>query len=222
MQNINPRRFFLYLLIASVAVSALIGIGVMLFGNFGELEEKVLLTTLTVNITSVLGLACGAYIETRRGRILPLCGIVAAAVSAVLWMYLIWHGTVHEDIFVKTLLSLTLVGVACSLISLLSIARLDHRFIWSRYAVHVAVWSLTANLLYLIWNKSAINEDITPRIIGVLSILVAALTLVTPIFHKLSAGEPVASEIDVEIASLRKRIEELEAKKAALGDVPAV
>ena len=104
------------MLIASVAVSALIGIGVILLGNFGELEERVLLTTLTINVTSVLGLACGAYLETGKGRILPLVGIVAAAISAVLWIYLIWHGVVHESIFVRSLLSVTLLGTSLSLI----------------------------------------------------------------------------------------------------------
>ena len=35
MENINLRRLFLYLLIASVALSAVIGIGVLLLGDFG-------------------------------------------------------------------------------------------------------------------------------------------------------------------------------------------
>jgi hypothetical protein len=39
---------------------------------------------------------------------------------------------------------------------------------------------------------------------------------VTPIFHKLSAGEDERSEIDSEISNLRARIEELEKKRATL------
>jgi len=222
VQSLNSKKFFLYLLIASVGVSALMGIGVILFGNFGELEERVLLTTLTINVTSVLGLACGAYLESRRGKVLPLFGIIAAAASAVLWIYLIWHGTVHESIFVRSLLSATLLATSCSLISLLLLANLDRRFIWSRYAVHISVWVLTAYLLYLIWDRDAIGSETTPRILGTLSIIVAALTLVTPIFHKLSAGEANVAEIDIEIASLKKRIEDLEVKKAAIEEVATV
>jgi len=72
VQSLNLKKFFLYLSIGSVALSAVIGIGVILLGNFGEFETKVLLTTMTVTITSILGLACGSYLETGRGKIVPL------------------------------------------------------------------------------------------------------------------------------------------------------
>ena len=216
MQRLNLKKLFLYLLIASVGVSALIGIAVILLGDFGEFEVKVLLTALTVTVTSILGLACGAYFETGRGRLVPGAGILMALVSGVMWIYLVWHGTVHEDLFVKSLLSLTLLGAACSHISLLSLAQLDRRFMWSRYAVYFAVGSLTAYLLFLVWDVDAISNDVTGRIIGVLAIVVAALTLVTPVLHKLSTGEPGTTAIDAEIEKLRARIAELEAKKAAM------
>lgn len=215
MKGFNSKRAFLYLLIASVALSAAIGIAVLILGNFGDFEIKVLLTTLTVTVTSILGLACGAYLETGRGRIIPIAGITVAVISCALWIYLVWHGTVHEDFYAQILMSLTLFSAACAHISLLSLATLDKRFIWSRYAFIAADSIMTAYLLFLIWNDKWIDSDITPRVIGVLSIVVAALTLVTPIFHKLSSTQSVA-DIDSEIESLRARIAELEAKRASL------
>jgi hypothetical protein len=80
----NARRLFLYILIASVVLSALIGIAVLLFGDFGEVEIRVLFTTLTITVTSVCGLACGAFLESGRGRVLPAAGIGLAVVSAVM------------------------------------------------------------------------------------------------------------------------------------------
>lgn len=215
MNSINSKRAFLYLLIGSVALSAVIGITVLIFGNFGEFEVKVLLTTITVTVTSILGLACGAYLETGRGRLIPLAGIVVASVSCVMWIYLVWHGTVNEDFYAQILMSLTLFSATCAHISLLSLAILDKRFLWSRYSFIAADSILTAYLLFLIWNDKWIDTDTTPRVIGVLSIVVAALTLVTPIFHKLSSSRSVA-DIDTEIESLRARIAELEAKRASL------
>ena len=215
MTGFNSKRAFLYLLIASVALSAIIGIAVLIFGNFGEFETKVLLTTLTVTVTSILGLACGAYLETGRGRVIPIAGIVVAVISCVMWIFLVWHGTVNEDFYAQILMSLTLFSATCAHISLLSLAILDSRFIWSRYAFIAADSVLTAYLLFLIWNDKWIDNDITPRVIGVLSIVVAALTLVTPIFHKLSSSQSV-TDIDSEIESLKNRIAELEAKRAAL------
>lgn len=216
MREFNLKKLFLYLLITSVAVSAVIGIVVIIIGNFGELETKVLLTTLTVTVTSILGLACGAYLETGRGRLLPIAGIVCAVVSAVMWMFIIWAWQDHNDTFVKVLMSVTLFAASCSHISLLSLARLEKRFMWARYAVHLAVWSLTALLLFLIWSERWHIEEIVGRIIGVLSIVIGALTVITPIFHKLSSGGTETAEIDSEIERLRARISELELKKAEI------
>jgi hypothetical protein len=218
MQSPNLKKIFLYLLIGSVALSAVIGIGVMLFGNFGEFEIKVLLTTMTVTITSILGLACGAYLETGRGKILPLAGILLAVTACVLWIFLVWNGTVHETFFAKILLSLTLVAASCSHLSLISLARLDKRFGWSNYVLQVAVWILTAILLVLIWQNFQGNSDLISRIIGVLSIIIAALTIITPVFHKLSYQTANTAEIDAEIARLRARIKELEERREEISN----
>ena len=113
-------------------------------------------------------------------------------------------------------MSVTLLAAACGHISLLTLARLDRRFIWARHAAWVAVWALTAYLLFLIWNPREIEREITGRILGVLAIVLAAITVVTPIFHKLSSAGSSVREIDEEIASLKQRLEELEAKKASL------
>jgi hypothetical protein len=216
VQNTNLKRIFLYLLIASVGVSALLGIGVILFGDFGEFETKILLTALAVCCTSVLGLACGAFLETGREKVVPVGGIVFAILSAVLWIYLIWQDIVRAEWFVRALFSVTILAVSCSLVSLLSLARLDKRFIWSRYAAHVSIWSLTAILIYFSWSDFNRISELISRAIGVLSIIVAALTVVTPVFHWLSRKQS-AEEIDAEIARLRARIEELEKQKSNAG-----
>ncbi|HEY0429860.1 MAG TPA: hypothetical protein VGC76_18905 [Pyrinomonadaceae bacterium] len=214
MQNLNLKKFFLYLLISSVALSALLGIGVILFGNFSDFEIKILLTTFTVTCTSILGLACGAYLETKGGKILPAGGIGFALLSAILWIYLIWGSGGHEETIFKIAATSTLSAVACSLISLLSIARLEPRFIWSRYAAHISVWSLAAILVWLTWAEKNQPFELLPRVIGILSIIVAALTIVTPIFHFLGRQTPETEDIDAEIARLRRRIAELENRKA--------
>lgn len=218
----NPRLLFLYLLIASVGLSALAGIGIILFGDFGDFEIKVLLTTLTISVTSILGLACGASLETRRARILPIAGIFFAIVAAMLWITMIWYTPPRPaDWFPKSTITATLFAAACSHLSLLAIARLDRRVRWSRYAVSIAVWGLSAFLLYMLWLEPPINEDLAGRIIGVLSIIVAALTVITPVFHKLSAPEPEQAAIDAQIATLRSKIEELEEKKRKIAESEA-
>jgi hypothetical protein len=217
LQKINLKRTFLYTLIASIALSALIGIVVILFGNFGELETKILLTTLTVSYASILGLACGAFLETKRGKTLPVTGIMMAIASAIFWIILIWYGTIQEKLFIKLLFSTTLLAVSCSHLSLISIARLDKKFLWSRSAAYISVGILTAILFWLIWSEPKDVSELISRSIGVLSIIVASLTIITPVFHKLSSGQTTL-EIDEEIARLKARIEELEKQREEISN----
>lgn len=218
MKSLNLKKIFLYLLIASVAFSALMGIGVILFGNFGDTETKILLTTLIITVTSILGLACGAYLELKRGDVLPVSGIVMAIASAGLWIIFTWTKFSFEKTFVKVGLTTTLLAAVCSHISLLSIARLDRKFQWSLYAAHFADWSLTAILLSIIWADFQSSSGIVERMIGVLSIVIAALTVMTPVFHKLSHQTANGAEIDAEIAQLQARIIELERRREEISN----
>jgi hypothetical protein len=217
MENLNLKKIFLYSLIVSVSLSALIGIGVILFGNFGDFEGKVLATTFTIACTSILGLACGAYLETKRGNILPTFGIVFSVISSVMCLILIWTSfDLDNDLFLKTLGSITMLAVACSHLSLISIAKLEAKFQWSKIVLTVCVWILVSILLYLIWFQPNADSEFIVRIIAVLSIIITALTIVTPVFYKLSTGLPEAEEIDAEINRLKTRIADLEQRKSEI------
>jgi hypothetical protein len=217
MEGLNLKKLFLYSLIVSVSLSALIGIGVILLRNFGDFEGKVLATTFTIACTSILGLACGAYLETKRGKILPTFGIVFSIISAIMFFFLIWADRVFDnETFLKTLGSITMSAVACSHLSLISIAKLDAKFQWSKIALTVCVWVLVSILLYLMWFQPNADSEFIVRFIAVLSIIITSLTIVTPIFYKLSTGLPKAEEIDAEINRLKTRIIELEQQKAEI------
>ncbi len=217
----NPKRVFLYSLIVSVSVSALIGIGVLLFGGLGDIQVRILMTTLTITVMSILGLACGAYFETDRGRAFPVTGIILSVAAALMTFLIIWNVADKYTPFLKATATVTLLAVSCSHLSLLSLARLDRRFAWSRLAAFIFIAALDALLLWIMWFEPQGDSDIVARTIGILSILIAAVTVVTPVFHKLSAGEDKVAEIDAEIEKLKAQIAALEAKKAAL-DHPMV
>jgi hypothetical protein len=213
----NIKRTSLYVLIASVTVSAVLGIAVILFGNFGQFEQRILATTSIITMTSIFGLACGAYLETGRGTVLPYAGIGFAVVSGVLWIAFTWAEVNDESSFARVGFTATLFAVACSLLSLLSLARLDARFLWTRYAVFVFAGTLSLLIFLTIWDLIDPNSDLTARIFGINSIIVAALTIVTPVLHKLSGGNRSAEDIDAEIARLKTRIAELEGERVSLG-----
>ncbi len=214
MREINLKKFFLYTLIASIGISAFLGIVVIIFGNFGEFESKVLLTAVTITVTSILGLACGAYLETGRGRMLPLSGIVLSVISAVMWLVIVWDWQDQNSRFVKGLVTVTILATACSHLSLLSLAKLDRRFKWTYYAAHALIWVLASFLIWLVWTIVDDINDLAGRIIGVLSIAVAAVTVATPIFHKLSNSGTTNEEIDAEIEKLKLKIRELDQRRS--------
>ena len=213
MSNLNAKKLFLYLFLFSIGVSALVGIAILIFGNFGELEVRVLLTALTITVTSILGLACGAFLETGNGRLVPITGIVLAVVSGVMWMFVIWPEGNRGDTFVRSLLSITIIAAACAHVSLLSLARFEKRFSWVHTAAHATIWPLAATLVFLVWDSHWIGEEISGRVVGVISILVGAVTVMTPIFHWLSHAEPTAAAIDAEIEALRDKIAMLEKRR---------
>jgi intracellular septation protein A len=212
----NLRRLFLYMLIASVSLSALIGIGVILFGDFGEIEVRVLMTTLTVTVTSIFGLACGAYLESGRGKYLPLAGIAFSIIAALMAFLVIWNVLDDSKPFIKSFLTGALLAAACSHLSLLSLARLDRRFSWTRIAASVCIWLLMALLLYIIWFEPHGDSDVVYRILGVLGILLASITVVTPVLHKLSSADDDLEKIENEIAELESRLGHLRDQKEAI------
>ena len=214
----NLKRIFLYTLIASTALSALIGIGVILFGDFGNFEVRVLMTTLTVTVASIMGLACGAYFETGKNRVLPVSGIVLAISAALMTFLIIWNVFDENQTYIKSTVTVILLALSCAHLSLLSLARLDRRFAWSRIAAFIFIGVLDAILLFLMWVEPEGTSDVVSRTIGILSILIASVTVITPVFHKLSAGEDKAAEIDAEIIALREKLAELETRRSALSD----
>ncbi|HMT07714.1 MAG TPA: hypothetical protein PKA82_06890 [Pyrinomonadaceae bacterium] len=216
----NLKRLFLYSLIGSVAISALIGIVVLLVGSFDEISVRVLMTTLTVTATSILGLACGAYYETGRNRLLPTIGITVTIIAAVMTLLIVWDIADDSELFVKCAVTAMLLAVSFSHVSLLSLARLDSRFEWTNLAARIVIGALVGLILFLVWIDPEGSGDTLARTMGVLSILTATLTVVTPVLHKLSHAEPgdEAAELDAEIASLKEKLAELEARRANLAE----
>lgn len=214
----NVRRLFLYLLIGSVGISALIGIGVILFGDFGEIEIRVLMTTLTITVTSIFGLACGAYLESGRGKFLPLAGIVFSILSTLMCFFIIWNVLDDSELFIKSFLTAALLAAACSHLSLLSLARLDRRFSWTRITAVAVVGLLVAILLYILWFEPQGDSDLIYRVLGVLGVLLASITVVTPVLHKLSSSGATVEALDKEIEKLKDRLRELEDERARFAE----
>lgn len=224
MENLNVKKFFLYLLVCSIALSAIMGIWAIISGEFGELQGQILGTTMTVVGTSILGLACGAFLESRRSqntalRVVPIIGIILSVVSALFALWMIWTSFNNSGGIVKTFFICLIFAFSLAQLSLLSLARLAKRFRWALTTAFIVILLLDSAVSLVIIFASNSENDFIFRFIGVLSVVAAALTVMIPIFHRLSRTEfvddniPTIIEIDAEINQLEARLARLRKQK---------
>ena len=190
----NPKRIALWFLIASVALSAAVGIIALLSGTFGRIQAQIILTTLTISAASICALACGALWESGRARIFPVAGIVLAIISACLFINGIWFESQSEE-FWKFSASVGILATATAHACLLFLATLAARFAWARIAAIASVYLLAIQFIYLIYGTP--KADAFFRIVGVTGIVAASLTILIPVFHRLSRSDLKPSEAAV-------------------------
>lgn len=110
-------------------------------------------------------------------------------------------------------MSTTLLAFAFSHVSLLSLATLDRRFAWSRIAVHVFVWPLTALTLWAIWAHIDPSQTMLAASWAFFPSSSERSRSLRRCLIVLSTGETDLAKIDAEIEALKKCLDELEAKK---------
>ncbi len=182
----SPKKLALWFLIASVAISAAFGIIAILTGKFGTFQIRIILTTVTISAASICALASGALWEGRGRRILPLAGIVLAVIAAALLITGIWLEPSAEQ-FWKLTASLGVLAAATAHACLLSLAKLERRFSWASVTTFAAIYLLAFLIVLSIYIEP--QGDLGFRLIGVTAIVVAALTIMIPIFHRLSRDD---------------------------------
>jgi hypothetical protein len=139
-----------------------------------------------------------------------MAGIAFSIASALALFLIIWNVLDDSELFIKSTLTLVTFAVVLSHSSLISLARLDRRFAWSLTLLAICDILLAGILLYIMWFEPESSGDVVYRVIAVLSILIAAFTVMTPVFHKISRSE------DDDLAGLDAEIEELENKLESL------
>ena len=167
------KRTFLVAALASLIVSAGIGIAIFLFGQLGETQSKLLLTTLAVAGFSLTGWASVARDSSWWLWPLQPLGAAASVVGLVVVTLSIW-GLIREDDQVWQLIAtLSLVAFSLGHLSLLSAfrpANLLVRVCW--LAAMAAVLAVAFVLLNGIWGPiHPDNRELFFRILGIVVIL---------------------------------------------------
>lgn len=225
MAQKNLKVWLLYILVISVLLGAVFGIVIVLRATWTWIEVRVILTTVVLALASLCGLACDLARSPKTKPVLPVTGLLLTLITAMLFLFGIWSDST-EEMYWKTTVSSMILTLATVQICLLSIAKLASRFRWVFAIAFQVAYGLAIYLIYMIFAEVENPEAF--KFAGVVSIVDAALALLIPILHRISRadtkGETIVTPlgernilaIDAEIATLRKRIEQLEALRAQI------
>lgn len=213
----NLRKVFLWSMVASLGLDALLGIMALLLPAYGP-GEQILGSAALFAAFSLAALLCAIVLERRRLAVLMWTGIGCSAAAVLFWLVLVWFEPslqyrTEETItrFGGTFTTAAIIIGQCGLLSLL---RIDLR--WAR-AVRVATFAASAALgaciVLLIWTWPYIdyfmNGDDLLRMLGVMAILAMCGTVVTPILWKVQAvphtdsAESIPSRLRVSVVCPR-------------------
>lgn len=217
------RRVFLWSMIVSLSLAAAMGIAVLLLGDFFFYDEEVLFSTALFGLYSLLALYGAIVLEKRRVVALMWVGIGCSILALGFWLVLIWFEQMMAwrtaERIAQTAGTLTTFAVVIVQTGLLVLPRFDRRAIAGVRRSTVGVsWLLAVGIVVAIWWFDWIDDllgrDIYPRLLGVLGILTACGTVVTPILWKVQAvrrdesAETIPSRVRVEMTCPRCRTQQ--------------
>lgn len=119
----GARRAMIVAVVASLIVASLCGIVALLGGGFGDLQARIVATTLIVAAFGTSAL-CHLAVVTRSVRVLGFAGLAASVIAAGAALWLVWSG---DELFegdgdgsvLKTLLVATIVAISLAHANLL-------------------------------------------------------------------------------------------------------
>ena len=151
--------------------------------------------------------------------------IVLALGAGVMLIAGMWVEAQSTD-FWRLTASASIFATAASYGAIVSLGRLLPGHRWTQWLATVAALLFAAIIVGIVWGE--VSSDGVFRGLAVVGILTAAFGLLVPVFHFLdrrqiaaAVGEAGRAEdsleaIDTELAALRARVAELEARRAAL------
>lgn len=194
------RRVAIVFIIVSLSIAALVGIVTLLTAEFGEIQVKIILTTLLVAGFSITAL-CHLAVVGRTLRIVGFVGIAMSALALITGIVLIWGGFDNWNAVLENALkAFAVFGVlAVSLAHANLLLLLEQR---RNPALRIALFStvgliavLAVLILLPILSDGRIGEsELYWRTLGVVAILDVLGTIVLPVVGRLTRdGTAVAS-----------------------------
>ncbi len=186
------RRLAVIFIIVSLSLTALIGIVTLLTATFGDLQGKIMLTTLLIAGFSITAL-CHLAVVDRALRVVGFIGIGASAVALLLGVVLVWFSWDNwnsglDQVF-KAFAIVSVIAVSLAHANLLLLLAERHNpLLRAALFTTVGFIALVALLIILpIATEGEIpgeNGELYFRILGVAAILDVLGTIVLPVINR--------------------------------------
>jgi len=180
----RPTRLALAALAFSLVSSALIGITIILLGDFDETEIRVLATAGSVAGFSILALPSLFHFERTRYTYLTWLGISSTLALFTMVLFGIWSGNaLGGETFGKTLASVGATAFATNHALLLLIPTTPKILIsLCQWATILIIAIVCVLILGIVWTEEM--PDMMMRLFGALGVLDALGTVLVPILVK--------------------------------------
>ena len=216
------------LFIGFLVLTALIAMITVLTGKFGEIQMKILATTLTISAVSICSMSCAAFIDRKRIVWLGLLGILLSVSAAIMLIIGMWW-EIHSDAGEKVTISLSVFAVAFAFAFLLVFPKLDDRQKWVQLVSSVSIGIFALQAAIAIWCEHYIKlGDWYFRLVAAVAIVVGLETIVIPILMKLRKGderkidriilEKIEGDVYRDTAGRKYRLMEMDTEPAAKTD----
>lgn len=176
------RRLALQSFIGFLVLTALLAIFSVAVGEFGELEARLVCTSLAISLASICAMACAAHMEKRRQVALGAGGVALAVAAAVAVIAGVWTKA-SDETYWKATASLVLLAFASAHAFVLWLPDLAPGQSWVQVAAALSIGLLAALIIGGIWHQAGLETYW--RLTVVVAIVVALETVVIPILTRL-------------------------------------
>ena len=186
MNSQQLRKLALKCFIGFLVLTGLLAVVMVVVGRFGELELKILLSTLTVSAANVCALSCAAAMERHGYRITGLVGIGCAVLAGLMSLLGIWVA-IPSKLFWQFTLSAIICAAAMAHLFLLLLPVLKAQHCWFQKLSSGTLLLLAGMLNLLVWGE--LESEGYFRTLAAVAIVAVIQTLVTPLLARLAKSE---------------------------------
>lgn len=189
----NHKKLFLITLIVALSISALIGIFVFLFGELGDLEAKLLVTTAAIGGFSLTGLCCAVDPDLKLGGIkIPQLGMIASVLGFLIAFVTIWEIIDPDDTW-QLLIAMIVIAVTMAHMSLISLLRPKASYIETIRKVTIFFILLTSLCILFFVVIEFEGASFLYRVLGIFAILNVLGTISLPILNMVARDDHTRS-----------------------------